>query len=139
MFSAATQIGQKIPDGPQRGAVVHGMPVSAAANPWASHPVTTAPRPMICETEVGVLAQHYGPPRRRSFHIQADEYIRAYRWRKESDRRAEVVVVPLHAQLMAGVREKGGEGHAHVVGPAADGARARRLGSAGESLLQSAR
>ena len=93
MFSSTTQIGQKIPDGPQRGAVVHGMPTSSTAvNSWpASHAVTTAPRPMICETEVSLLAQHYGPPQRRSFNIQADEYIRAYRWRKESDRRAEVV------------------------------------------------
>lgn len=92
MFNAATQISQKIPDGPQRGAVVHGMPTVTSVNHWSTHhAVTTAPRPMICETEVNFLAQRYGPPRRRSFHIQADEYIRAYRWRKESDRRAEVV------------------------------------------------
>jgi 8-oxo-dGTP pyrophosphatase MutT (NUDIX family) len=46
---------------------------------------------MICEEEVNELARRYGVPVRRTYHIQADEYIRAYRWRRESDRRAEVV------------------------------------------------
>ena len=48
-------------------------------------------RPMICEDEVRYLAAQYGAPLRCTFTIQADEYIRAYRWRKDLDRRAEVV------------------------------------------------
>ncbi|MEM7531054.1 MAG: NUDIX hydrolase [Chloroflexota bacterium] len=48
-------------------------------------------RPMICEGEVHDLARKYGSPVRRTYHIQADEYIRAYRWRSDLDRRAEVV------------------------------------------------
>ena len=48
-------------------------------------------RPMICEDEVQHLAALYGEPVRGTFSIQADEYIRAYRWRKDIDRRAEVV------------------------------------------------
>lgn len=48
-------------------------------------------RPMVCETEVAELVASYGSPRRCTFNIQADEYIRAYRWRKDLDRRAEVV------------------------------------------------
>lgn len=50
-----------------------------------------AVRPMICEEEVDRLAQQFGAPLRRTFHLQADEYIRAYRWRSDCDRRAEVV------------------------------------------------
>jgi ADP-ribose pyrophosphatase YjhB (NUDIX family) len=46
---------------------------------------------MIGEEEVSGLAQQFGAPVRRLFHIQADEYIRQYRFRKDSDRRAEVV------------------------------------------------
>ncbi len=53
----------------------------------ASSPV----RPMICEMELAELARAYGIPLRRTYYIEADEYIRAYRWRAESDRRAEVV------------------------------------------------
>jgi 8-oxo-dGTP pyrophosphatase MutT (NUDIX family) len=48
-------------------------------------------RPMICEEEVSELVYQYGTPLRRSFTIQADEYIRSYRWRADLDRRAEVV------------------------------------------------
>jgi 8-oxo-dGTP pyrophosphatase MutT (NUDIX family) len=48
-------------------------------------------KPMISEEEVGELAQRFGAPVRRVFNIQADEYIRSYRWRADSDRRAEVV------------------------------------------------
>lgn len=48
-------------------------------------------RPMICEQELYELSQAYGIPLQRTYHIEADEYIRSYRWRKESDRRAEVV------------------------------------------------
>ena len=46
---------------------------------------------MINTDEVQELTERYGAPRRRSFKIQADDYIRAYRWRRDSDRRAEVV------------------------------------------------
>jgi ADP-ribose pyrophosphatase YjhB (NUDIX family) len=56
--------------------------------------VTVAPateRPMICEEEVSQLASQYGAPVRRVFQLQADEYLRAYRWRSNCDRRAEVV------------------------------------------------
>ena len=53
--------------------------------------VLSPTKPMICENEVRELAQRYGQPLRRTYHIQADEYIRAYRWRRDSDRRAEVV------------------------------------------------
>jgi len=56
--------------------------------------IQTAPvlrKPMICEAEVGELACHYGAPLRRVFSVPADEYIRAYRWRADCDRRAEVV------------------------------------------------
>ncbi len=49
------------------------------------------PMAMICEEEVTELAHRYGTPVRRIYHIQADDYIRAYRWRSNSDRRAEVV------------------------------------------------
>jgi len=48
-------------------------------------------RPMICEEEVSELTHQYGAPVRRTFNVQADEYIRSYRWRADSDRRAEVV------------------------------------------------
>ncbi len=48
-------------------------------------------RPMVCENEVAELIASYGSPMRCTFNIQADEYIRAYRWRKDLDRRAEVV------------------------------------------------
>lgn len=50
-------------------------------------------RPMISEDEVADLAQRYGVPARRAYWVQADEYIRAFRWRTDSDRRAEVVFV----------------------------------------------
>jgi 8-oxo-dGTP pyrophosphatase MutT (NUDIX family) len=46
---------------------------------------------MICAEEVVELTARYGAPARRSYSIQADEYIYSYRWRKDSDRRAEVV------------------------------------------------
>ena len=49
--------------------------------------------PMISEEEVAFLAEHYGAPARRAYWIQADEYIRSFRWRTDSDRRAEVVFV----------------------------------------------
>ncbi len=48
-------------------------------------------RPMLCELEIAALAARYGAPTRRSHRLQADEYIRRYRWRTDSDRRAEVV------------------------------------------------
>ncbi|MCB0061890.1 MAG: NUDIX hydrolase [Caldilineaceae bacterium] len=46
---------------------------------------------MICDREVRELITTFGDPIRRTYHIEADEYIRAYRWRPDLDRRAEVV------------------------------------------------
>jgi ADP-ribose pyrophosphatase YjhB (NUDIX family) len=46
---------------------------------------------MVNDAEVEELAARYGAPVRRFSHIHADDYIRAYRWRADSDRRAEVV------------------------------------------------
>ena len=57
----------------------------------ATQTVELLRRPMICEEEVSELAWRYGAPLRRTFNVQADEYIRSYRWRNDSDRRAEVV------------------------------------------------
>lgn len=48
-------------------------------------------KPMIDEEEVQELITRYGNPIRRTYSIQADDYIRAYRWQPTSDRRAEVV------------------------------------------------
>ena len=48
-------------------------------------------RPMICDKEVRELITDFGDPIRRTYQIEADEYIRAYRWRPNNDRRAEVV------------------------------------------------
>jgi ADP-ribose pyrophosphatase YjhB (NUDIX family) len=48
-------------------------------------------KPMICEGEVQELIAQHGTPVRRNYWIQADEYIRSYRWQPTSDRRAEVV------------------------------------------------
>jgi len=48
-------------------------------------------RPMVSEEEVADLAERFGSPVRRAYLVQADEYIRAFRWRSDSDRRAEVV------------------------------------------------
>ena len=56
--------------------------------------VTNTPnteRPMIDEVEVQALIDKYGAPVRRTYFIQADDYIRSYRWQPTSDRRAEVV------------------------------------------------
>ncbi len=47
--------------------------------------------PMIDAAEVAALAVRYGEPVARSYVLQADEYIRSYRWRSVIDRRAEVV------------------------------------------------
>lgn len=48
-------------------------------------------RPMISEEEIQELAARYGEPVRRCHLLHADDYIRRYRWRTDSDRRAEVV------------------------------------------------
>ena len=50
-----------------------------------------ARHPTISEEEIRALAACYGEPVRRSYILQADEYIRRNRWRTDSDRRAEVV------------------------------------------------
>lgn len=47
--------------------------------------------PTIWADEVSDLSARYGKPAYRSHNIQADEYIYSYRWRKDTDRRAEVV------------------------------------------------
>ena len=47
--------------------------------------------PMIVKDEVADLSSRYGKPVRRSFNVQADEYIYSYRFNKTIDRRAEVV------------------------------------------------
>ena len=47
--------------------------------------------PMIDEQEVLTLSRWYGAPARRTYNVLADDYIRGYRWRTDSDRRAEVV------------------------------------------------
>jgi ADP-ribose pyrophosphatase YjhB (NUDIX family) len=59
-------------------------------SPSALTGVTTR-RPMISEREIEELAARYGQPVRRGHLLHADEYIRRYRWRTDSDRRAEVV------------------------------------------------
>lgn len=72
-------------------------PRSAAGLPEVrAHEVSTraaqpATLPMIYQTEIDFLAARYGRPQRRSYNIQADDYIRSYRWGKDTDRRAEVV------------------------------------------------
>jgi len=47
--------------------------------------------PMIMAEEVDELASRWGEPTRHTFRIEADDYIYSYRWRKDIDRRAEVV------------------------------------------------
>lgn len=46
---------------------------------------------MVESTELTALAHKYGEPQRIVYTMQADAYIHAYRWRRDSDRRAEVV------------------------------------------------
>ncbi|MBW7883906.1 MAG: NUDIX hydrolase [Caldilineaceae bacterium] len=48
-------------------------------------------RRMVEEDEVSQLEQRYGSAVRSTYTLQADDYIRRYRWRPDSDRRAEVV------------------------------------------------
>lgn len=48
-------------------------------------------RPMVAEDELVALAATYGAPQLRTYNVLADEYIYSYRWRGDSDRRAEVV------------------------------------------------
>lgn len=47
--------------------------------------------PIDVSDEIAEMATHFGTPLRRSFHVQADEYIYGYRFKTRSDRRAEVV------------------------------------------------
>jgi 8-oxo-dGTP pyrophosphatase MutT (NUDIX family) len=47
--------------------------------------------PMIDEQEVNMLVRCYGQPLRRGYTLEADDYMRFYRWRRDPDRRAEVV------------------------------------------------
>jgi len=53
--------------------------------------VTRKRRPMIHDAEVELLTRTHGTPVRHTLSMQADEYIRSYRWREDTDRRAEVV------------------------------------------------
>ena len=53
--------------------------------------ISAAHLPMIDAQEVAMLAACYGLPIQRSYVLEADDYIRGYRWSKEPDRRAEVV------------------------------------------------
>lgn len=53
--------------------------------------LVTSSRPMIEPEEVAELGARYGAPTRHTFRIPADDYIYSYRWRKDIDRRAEVV------------------------------------------------
>lgn len=54
--------------------------------------------PMIDTDEVAQLAAAYGAPAQRVYNVLADDYIRAYRWNKDIDRRAEVVFAVQDAQ-----------------------------------------
>ena len=56
-------------------------------------PVETTQKrlPMMCADEIDTLTARYGRPVHRLYNVLADEYIYSYRWRKETDRRAEVV------------------------------------------------
>ena len=60
------------------------------ANPVSS-PISTRRRPVICEEEISALADQFGAPQRRTYQMQADEYLHKYRFNADSDRRAEVV------------------------------------------------
>lgn len=53
--------------------------------------VPVAHLPMIDLQELDALALCYGRPVLREYLLDADDYLRIYRWRKEPDRRAEVV------------------------------------------------
>lgn len=56
------------------------------------NPAYCGPRyPMVDPREVGKLASLYGEPIRRCYDVRAGGSILEYRWRKDSDRRAEVV------------------------------------------------
>lgn len=48
-------------------------------------------RPMVDQAEIDDLSALYGEPIRRRFDVQAGGSILRYRWRKDSDRRAEVI------------------------------------------------
>jgi len=51
--------------------------------------ITVAPR--IDQSEIQSLAKRYGQPFCRSYHIETDAYMRAYRGQENPDRRGEVV------------------------------------------------
>lgn len=57
----------------------------------ASSVISSKTRPVICEEEVATLAERHGAPLRRTYQMQADEYLHKYRFNADSDRRAEVV------------------------------------------------
>ncbi len=70
--------------------VTKRVPIDKGVAP-AEPRVPLPTRPMVCDREVRELITAHGNPARRTYRIEADEYIRAYRWRPENDRRAEVV------------------------------------------------
>lgn len=80
MEAAATHFGQPNP-----------APAGVADLPAVHASVYAPVLPMIVPDEVADLAARYGAPVQRTFDVQADEYIYSYRWRKDIDRRAEVV------------------------------------------------
>jgi ADP-ribose pyrophosphatase YjhB (NUDIX family) len=67
--------------------------VDAGENIWGYDGVWAIPTrlPRVIGDEVADLSAHYGAPLQRSFDVQADDYIHAFRFNKSSDRRAEVV------------------------------------------------
>jgi ADP-ribose pyrophosphatase YjhB (NUDIX family) len=68
------------------------MPNTESTNTQAGAQVNpVVKRPMIAEEELAALMARYGTPALRAYNVQADEYIYSYRWRGDSDRRAEVV------------------------------------------------
>lgn len=54
-------------------------------------PLRTSAAPGIDQSEIEGLAKRYGTPLCRRYHIETDEYMRAYRGQASPDRRGEVV------------------------------------------------
>lgn len=54
-------------------------------------PLRSSELPGIDQSEIESLASRFGQPLRRRYHIETDEYMRAYRGQASPDRRGEVV------------------------------------------------
>ena len=69
------------------------LPVIGMGKTWGHDGGWSVPMrlPMIVSDEVAELSARYGTPVKRSFHVQADDYIYSYRFNRTLDRRAEVV------------------------------------------------